>query len=253
MKLLSPQERAALRLWLPADRPGPMVGLHVLNTGQGAFYADCWPDAHALVINSGGNYAMHGSPQALNPEALHEFMAGFVEAGDEFLPLLEEAFPDLQVWERVILQAEESPGLPTPAGAEIRRLEAEDEYHLWGLSPSVAWITKSWGGPATCAASGTAWGAFVDGRLVSVAVSFFVGDRYEDLGVVTEPGFRGRGLSSACAGALLKDILQRGRLGSWSTSPDNLASLRVAEKIGFRWVRNDRLYAVGVSIPQAGE
>jgi predicted GNAT family acetyltransferase len=77
-----------------------------------------------------------------------------------------------------------------------------------------------------------------------------MGERYEDLGVVTEPEFRGRGLSVACAGALCEDIQSRGHWPSWTTSPDNTASIRVAEKLGFSLQRRDILYAIGVPIPE---
>jgi predicted GNAT family acetyltransferase len=69
--------------------------------------------------------------------------------------------------------------------------------------------------------------------------------------VVTEPGDRGLGLSAACAGAVCQDILGRGRRPSWSTSPDNLASLRVAEKLGFSFQRHDYLYVIGINIPES--
>ncbi|MGH2524013.1 MAG: GNAT family N-acetyltransferase, partial [Anaerolineales bacterium] len=55
---------------------------------------------------------------------------------------------------------------------------------------------------------------------------------------------------TACAGELCNDILDRGRRPSWSTSPDNLASLRVAEKLGFQLQRRDCLYVVGITIPE---
>jgi hypothetical protein len=253
MKLLSPQVRERLRSWFLPDRPGPLIGLHVLETGHGAIFADRWPDPQAILAKSGSNLALHGRAAAIEPEELAEQGTGFVAAPDDFLPLLKEAFPGLEVWERVILELEGEPARRKAEGAEIRRLGAADGTHLRNLSPGSSWITNTWGSPAACAAGGKAWGAFIDGRLASVAVSFFVGERYEDLGVVTEAGFRGQGLSAACAGELLMDIRQRGRRGSWSTSPDNLASLRVAEKIGFRFVRSDRLYAAGVSIPRPAE
>jgi predicted GNAT family acetyltransferase len=128
-----------------------------------------------------------------------------------------------------------------PAAAVIRPLRPADAGQLAGLSPEVAWIAATWGGPAGLAASGHAWGAFRQGRLAAVACSFFVGVRYEDIGVVTEPAERGRGLSAACAGALCLAIRGRGRRPSWSTAPDNAASLRVAEKLGFSVQRRDRL------------
>ncbi len=249
MLRLSPQEYAELRAWFPASRPGPMVGLHVLHTGQGSITVDRWPEPRAVLAESGGNYSLHGQGGAFSPAELAELIQGFVEAPEAFAPGLQQAFPDLKLWERVVLEAKEALQPPPPEGVEVRRLQAGDAGHLRRLSPVSSWIYVTWGSPETCAGSGMAWGAFEAGRLASVAATFYVGERYEDIGIVTEPGYRRRGLSAACAGALLQDILERGRLGSWSTSPDNLGSLRVAEKIGFRHVRNDRLYAAGVSIP----
>ena len=100
------------------------------------------------------------------------------------------------------------------------------------------------------ASSGHAWGAFTEDRLVSVACTFSVGERYEEVGVVTVPEFRGMGLSVACAGALCADIQGRGRIPSWSTSPDNTPSLRVAQKLGFELRRRSRLYVVGMPVPE---
>ena len=76
------------------------------------------------------------------------------------------------------------------------------------------------------------------------------GERYEDIGVVTLPEYRGAGLCVACAGALCRDIEGRGRRPTWTTSPDNTASLRVAEKLGFVLHRRDRLLIIGVKIPR---
>ena len=65
----------------------------------------------------------------------------------------------------------------------------------------------------------------------------------------SEREFRGRGLSTACASALCGDIIARGHTPSWSTSTDNVASIRVAEKLGFTLQRHDLLYLVGVPFP----
>ena len=104
-----------------------------------------------------------------------------------------------------------------------------------------------WGaGPGN---SGYSWGTFVDGELAAVACTFFLGRSYEDVGVVTVPKFQRRGLSTACAAALCRDIRTRGHQPIWSTSPDNAASLRVAEKLGLRVDRQDVTYVIGIDIP----
>jgi RimJ/RimL family protein N-acetyltransferase len=237
------------RLFLP-DRPGPLVGLHTIQTGNGALFVDRWPDPRGVLARTGGNYALVGDPAAFEAEDLAGRVSGMVDAPEPFVPLLERSFPRLLVWERVILELPDRPTTRVPAGCAIRRLEKEDTHHLWGLESQTEWISDTWGGPRGLAASGTGWGAFVEDRLVSVAVPFFVGDRYEDIGVVTESDFRGRGLSVACAGRVAEDIRDRGRRPSWSTSPANEASLRVAEKVGFERVRDDVLYVIGQSVPE---
>jgi RimJ/RimL family protein N-acetyltransferase len=227
-----------------------LIGLHVIQTGNGGCWVDRWPDPRAVLTETAGNYSLAGEPEALEPADLVGRVTGGVEAPKRFAPLLKAAFPELVIWDRVILELQGSPRFSLPATALVRRLEAGDAHYLWGLSPASAWISKTWGGPGGLAASGYAWGAFVGGQLVSVANIFFLGEQYEELGVVTEPGFRGLGLSVACAGALCEDILSRGRRPSWTTSPDNIASLRVAEKLGFSVNRHDYLYMIGVKPPE---
>ncbi|HEY1015642.1 MAG TPA: GNAT family N-acetyltransferase, partial [Herpetosiphonaceae bacterium] len=167
-------------------------------------------------------------------------------------PALREVFPGLGIWDRVIasLPGPET-GLSAPAGWTIRRLTRLDAPALWGLSRENAWIANTWGGPDGLAGSGMAWGAFEGARIAAAACSFYVGERFEEIGVVTEAAARGRGLSHACATGLCGDIIARGRRPSWSTSPDNAASRRVAEKLGFCFERADRLYALGLPIPAA--
>jgi GNAT superfamily N-acetyltransferase len=171
---------------------------------------------------------------------------GFVEAAPDWLPAL-KAVAELELWERIIAVLPEA--ADSRPGHAVRRLGPADVAGLDALDPSIAWISETWGGHAGMAASGRAWGAVADGRLVAVAVAFLVGTVYEDIGVVTEPAYRGRGLSTACSAAVVADIRARGRRPTWTTSPDNAGSRSVAARLGFVPVRDDVLYAVGVPIP----
>ncbi len=238
---ISREQLATLERWFVPDRPGPLVGLHVIRTGNGTCLVDRWPDPRALLVETAANYSLAGDPEALAPADLRGHLAGFVEAPPPFVPLLEAACPNMLVWDRVVL-ALHGPLPPAPPARLPRRLEADDAAALAALSGECRWVSRTWSGPAGLAASGTAWGVFDRDRLVSVACVFFVGDRYEEIGVATEPGFRGRGLSTLCAGAVCGDILRRGRTPSWTTSPDNAASFRVARKLGFSLQRRDCLY-----------
>jgi RimJ/RimL family protein N-acetyltransferase len=221
----------------------------MITMGNGTVWADRWPEPRALLVESAGNYALVGQPEAISSAALAPLVVGFVDAAAPFAPLVHETFPDLRIWDRVVYVLDHhQPGMP-PHNALIRRLHAGDTEHVAQLSPDLAWIAKTWGGPAGLAGSGYAWGAFLQNQLAAVACSFFIGSRFEEVGVVTEAAYRGQGLSVACAAALCQDIERRGKQASWSTSPDNRASIRVAEKLGFRFARDDRLYVCGIEIP----
>ena len=249
MITLDPSQLKGFAGWFTPERPGYLVGSHVLNTGCGLAWADRSPNGRALLAEVAGNYQFYGDPQAFTPQELAPLLKGFIECPLEFEPLLQAACPDLVAWERVVYQLEDLRPISTPAGVEIRRLEETDALELAGLSPESNWVVKTLGGVSGATKSGMAWGAFVEGKLASIACPFFVGIQYEDLGVATEPPYRGRGLSTACTYALIQDVLQRGKRVSWNTSRDNLASIRVAEKLGFRFVRTDRLFVTGVEIP----
>ena len=248
MLLVPPEHVAGLRDWFRPERPGPLVGMHVVNTGHGTCVADRWPDPRALLVSTAGNHSLAGDPHALDPADLARHVTGFLDAPESFDPLLRAAFPDAVVWDRVMLDRR-VPACPGPVPG-VRPLGPADTDHLAGLDPESTWISDTWGGPAGLAASGLAHGAFVDGRLASVACTFYVGERYEEIGVATEPDHRGRGLSAASAAALCADIRARARCPSWTTSPDNVASLRVAEKLGFVRHHEDRLHLCGVPVPQ---
>jgi GNAT superfamily N-acetyltransferase len=249
---LTRAQLATVRHWFLPERPGPLIAQHVLATGNGTCLADRWPDPRALVAQTGGNYTLAGDPGALDAGDLRDHVAGFVEAPAPFVPLLRAAFGEVAEWRRVILTLEGPAGpVPAPgAGHLVRRLSAGDGGSLAALGQETAWIANTWGGPAGLATSGMGWGAFAGPRLVAVACPFFVGEAYEDLGVATEPGFRGLGLSTACAGEVARDVRRRGRIPTWTTSPDNAASLRVAAKLGFGLRRRDVLHVVGVPVPR---
>lgn len=255
---------AALRAWFTPERPGPLTWAHVVATGLGRCRVDT-PDAPRLVhAQVGGNHALRGDPELLGDlpgtDPAGE-LAGFVEAPAGFEAALRALDPCLVVWERVVAALPDTalpdtalpdtaPTTPAgPAGATVRRLGPGDAPALAALAPDLVWISDTWGGPAGLAAAGRGWGAFADGVLASVAVPFWVGERHEDIGVVTEAPHRGRGLSTACAAAVVADIRARGRRPSWTTSPDNAGSLAVARRLGFVHEREDVLYAVRTPIP----
>ncbi len=250
MQELAPADAARLADWFAPERPGPEAAAsHTLSVGVGRWWVDRWPDPRTVLVDCADNYLLRGSPSAVSQASLRALVHGFVDAPPAFAPLLSGLSDRFTVWERIVYElSEDWSGPADPSGVQVRPLRRDDAGAVERLDPSLLWIAKTWGGPAGLAASGHAWGAFILGRLVSVACSFFVGSRYEDIGVVTAPNLQRRNLSTMCVTALCVDIIARGRRPCWSTTLDNVASRRVAEKSGFRWARDDVLYVVGIDV-----
>ena len=248
MITLEPAQAVRLRGRFLPERPGPLVEAHVLQTGHGTLRVDRWPDPRVVLAETAGNYSLTGDPAAVSPAELANAVTGFLAAQPAFEPLLTATFPGLVRWDRVVLTGPDvTPS--APAQPRVRRLKADDAAAVCRLSPELSWIAKTWDGPDGLSASGRSWGAFESDRLLAVACTFFEGTAYEDIGVVTEAAARGRGLSPACAAGLCGDIIGRGRRPSWTTAPENTASLRVAAKLGFIEQRRDVLYLIGVDVP----
>jgi RimJ/RimL family protein N-acetyltransferase len=238
---------AALRSWFAPERPGPVIYEHVLNSGYGQCRVDRWPAPRVVLAEVAENIALRGDPAALTRSELAE-ITGLVEAPQEWLPVLRESDPDLAVWPRVVTVLPATAPTPPPH-PHVHRLTAADADLLAALPADVAWIHESWDGIDGLLQSGVGYGFAVDGKIVSVAVTFFRGGRYEDIGVVTVAEHRRKGLSTACAAAVVADIRARGHIPTWTTSPDNTASLAVAARLGFEHQRDDVLYAVRTPIP----
>src|SRR5689334_9839048 len=81
MRAVAPHEAAAvLRAWLNPDVPRMFAAWHVLMTGNGTCLVDRWPDPTAALLESGGNHALLGQPDAFTPDELRDRVVGFLEA-----------------------------------------------------------------------------------------------------------------------------------------------------------------------------
>lgn len=98
MVQLTPAQTSTLHSWFLPERPGPLVGAHIMTTGLGACWVDRWPAPRAVMVESSGFYSLVGDAQALSAGDLQPHVKGLVECPESFAPLLYSAFPDLQVW-----------------------------------------------------------------------------------------------------------------------------------------------------------
>ena len=82
-------------------------------------------------------------------------------------------------------------------------------------------------------APGTVWTAWVDGVPVSFAHASWRSRRWFDCAVDTLPGARQLGLGTIVAAAMIRDERALGREPVWGADVDNVASRRLAARLGF--------------------
>lgn len=262
MQALTQSHWSELHFLLAKEAPCELVAHHPISTGFGQCWVDRWPEAQVAVLFAGGNLGFAGAAEALSPAALRDIVEAllehweriFIDPPEGFAPIVVAAFGRPMLWPRVLCdwpKGSSAPAPPLPDGYSIRAIRAGDSAALAGLGADTRWISDTFDGPNGLAPSGFAWAAFSGNSLAAVAASFYVGHEFEEIGVVTEAAHRNRGLSNACAAALIHEILRRGRLPCWATTPDNVASRRVAEKLGFRELRSAMQYMVGAPVTGA--
>jgi RimJ/RimL family protein N-acetyltransferase len=79
----------------------------------------------------------------------------------------------------------------------------------------------------------------LDGKqIISEAHAFFWGDTIVEIGVITADGHRGLGYGSIVAAHLIRACEERGYSTYWGCNADNLPSIAVARKLGYRIENN---------------
>ena len=139
-------------------------------------------------------------------------------------------------WQRLLKRLKVERGNFSPAGdGEPRPLgpkdttAANDLYRTWGqptLSPGQ--LRK-----------GVYFGIWQNGELISAAGTLFISKTYE-LGcvgnVLTRPGYRGRGLATACTSAVTSKLLETCREVILDVEPGNEPAMKMYGKLGYREV-----------------
>lgn len=113
----------------------------------------------------------------------------------------------------------------------IRLLTSADRA-LLETAPEQELRGAGFGSVADLLSDGVVAGAIAEGKLVAIAHTYALSRRYADIGVYTRPDWRLRGLSSATAALVMAEVQAQGRIPTWSTGADNLASQRVALRLG---------------------
>jgi hypothetical protein len=99
---------------------------------------------------------------------------------------------------------------------------------------------------AAMVTDGIAAGAIVDNNIVAIAHTYAENNLHTDIGVSTIEAWREKGFATAAASLVAQEIQTSGKVPVWSCGEDNIASLRVAQKLGFTEVGR-RTYVIPTS------
>ncbi len=123
------------------------------------------------------------------------------------------------------------PAAPIHADAAVRLLTVADLQLLDAAPREIQ--GAGFGGTRALLEEGIVAGAVVDGALVAIAHTSALTPHHTDIGVATLEGWRGRGFARAAAALVAQQVQATRRTPVWSTGEDNVASRRVAERLGF--------------------
>lgn len=115
---------------------------------------------------------------------------------------------------------------------------------LIGIDELREEIAAMWPTLERFATHGFGWAALLERQIICWCTSEYVGARACGCGIATSEAFRQRGLASATAARFSQEAAGRGLTHFWECNAANIPSRRVAKKLGFRLLAEER-YLVG--------
>ncbi len=116
-----------------------------------------------------------------------------------------------------------------PAGFTLRRVDSNLCDRIQGtVIPEYFWNSAQ-----VFLSDGIGFSLLTEGQVVSTAFSSFIVEDKLELGVETDPRYRGRGLASFPAIELLDYCVSHGYEPVWACRRGNIPSFRLALKLGF--------------------
>jgi len=210
-----------------------------------------WDKAHELFFAGeehdqelnralGGLLAEKVFPEAAGQES-YVYVAHYWPSGWEGalkLILGERSSAEARRWlyrfERATLQWPEE----IPTGLTVQRVDATflARTALSNAASLIEWLDECWRSVDEYLHQGVAYSLLQGRRIISWCGVEYVNGHHCGLGVETDEPHRSKGYATMVAAACVRDCLARGLTVHWDCWANNLASARVAEKLGFERV-----------------
>ncbi|GAB4203077.1 MAG: hypothetical protein OHK0022_26890 [Roseiflexaceae bacterium] len=141
------------------------------------------------------------------------------------------------------LPAVPEPELPGLRFAPINRTLLADDT-LAGIAEVREEIGLMWPTQHHFEEHGFGWAALLEREIVCWCTAEYASGRACGIGITTAEAYQGRGIATATAARFAQESARRGVTCFWECNAANTPSRRVAEKLGFRLLAEER-YVVG--------
>ena len=133
-----------------------------------------------------------------------------------------------------------------PADFELRNLDTDliPKTERFGLRID----SRFWPSAADFLEHGLGVCLIKDDEMVSLCYSACVADGLAEIDIITQEEYRGRGLGTLVAQQFIRECVDRGTTPTWDCFVYNVASVRLAEKLGFIKVRTYPFYSFNVPL-----
>jgi GNAT superfamily N-acetyltransferase len=231
------------------DTPETVDSLHLLRHGRCKAYVAGDPSQVDGAIVQADDWPTEPTGFGSDPQVLWELLKAVkgwdcILVNSECAPILGEAVTR-EMGVRVRYLGEVCHVLTKPVS--IFREEAVRQLTLIDLELLESVPSESraslWGSVQALLSGGVVACAIVSGQIVATALTAACSERYVDIGVYTRQDYRGRGLATATASIVTQRVQEAGQIPVWGAGEHNIASLRVARKLGFTEVSR-RMYVI---------
>lgn len=133
-----------------------------------------------------------------------------------------------------------------PDGFELKRINEELLPKAEELGTNLS--SRFWSSATDFLTHGLGVGLVKDGKVVSLCYAASVAGGLAEIDIVTAPEFRGSGLATLVAQHFIRESLREGITPTWDCFTGNLASYKLAEKLGFIPVRTYSFYNFNIPL-----
>ena len=134
-----------------------------------------------------------------------------------------------------------------PAGYTVRRVDRDllrtDSIIVPEAIAEWTTIEDMWGTLDNFLANGVDFSVLHENQIVARCMADCVADEQIDIGIITAPGYRRKGLASIATAATVEHCLTHGfKAVGWHCNAQNVGSWKTAEKVGFKRNREYTYY-----------